>query len=647
MYLKLRYIHSNDIPVQLKSPEYFLNQKDNRFLNQTEEVAFANLGDIKKINFLVGANNSGKSRFLRSIFNTEYPNLEVFEKKAVSDIVKDLTSNKISNNYKKDTPEKIHANFIYQNIYQDVLNKLNFIDNNNIVYNLVVNYSSNISFFTKAMEVISKRNTSNDTIELDHLLEKFLTELKLLDSELKLWHAHRCKNKIYIPPLRSLFKCEDLSEISLSNLALQHLDLKTSSSDEIYVGLTLYERIKKLKFSRNSESVKQFENFLAKNFFNASKIELIPDEEKSKLLLLKIDNQDHRGLNEIGDGIQAIILLLYPIFTATNNSWFFIEEPETHMHPGFQRIFLETIMNDKHIQEKDLKFFFTSHSNHFLDISIQNDDISIFQFKKIEEGRHLITSNVKPSRTVLDVLGVNTSSVFLANTSLWVEGPTDRKYLSKFLKLYCESKKINFLKEDIDFAFFEYGGSLITHYLFDNVNITEDESVVREKIKSFALSSKIYLLSDSDNASAEEEKAKRRNFLEEISSKEESNFKYQNTVVKEIENLLPADTLKSFMYTLLKNKEDGEILKMVNFNQEDYKEDGIGHFLKGQFKIASINEDSIFKFYVKSASGTLETTYKNKLCRHFIESTVTYEKLIENNPVLEKIIEDLYDFINK
>ena len=45
------------------------------------------------------------------------------------------------------------------------------------------------------------------------------------------------------------------------------------------------------------------------------------------------------------------------------------------------------------------------------------------------------------------------------------------------------------LKEDIDYAFFEYGGNLIEHYLFDD-KFEEDYSdgEVREKIKSFALS---------------------------------------------------------------------------------------------------------------------------------------------------------------
>ncbi|WP_299435441.1 hypothetical protein [uncultured Aquimarina sp.] len=61
----------------------------------------------------------------------------------------------------------------------------------------------------------------------------------------------------------------------------------------------------------------------------------------------------------------------------------------------------------------------------------------------------------------MDLLGVTSSSVLIANSSIWVEEPTDRKYISKWLNTYKESG----LKEDIDYVFFEYGGNLIAHYL--------------------------------------------------------------------------------------------------------------------------------------------------------------------------------------
>jgi len=102
--------------------------------------------------------------------------------------------------------------------------------------------------------------------------------------------------------------------------------------------------------------------------------------------------------------------------------------------------------------KQKLKVLFTTHSNNFLDLSLQADDVSIFQFQK-ECPEKFNIKNIKPNKEILDLLGVNNSSVLMANSSIWVEGPTDRKYISKFLKLFCEQNKTQHLKEDIDFAF--------------------------------------------------------------------------------------------------------------------------------------------------------------------------------------------------
>lgn len=645
MNLKLIFSDSSDIPNQLRLPNFLFNDEKNEFLNYENKFHFAYLENINRINFFVGANNSGKSRFLRGIYNTQLGSYEIYKNKSVSELINILKSRKPFEDNNLLTPNKITASNRVSEKYNVFLQKTGIIGSsgNEVARSILKNFLNHKNDFISEFE--------GEQIQDEEVLSEFkklttgvIKDIEFLFNELQFWETNNCNYKVYIPPLRSLLKSGELGDQSLSKLAVNHLKVNSNQVSEIFDGLGLYDKVNSLRNSKYSSDIKKFEKFLGKNFFNGSLVELIPDERETKLLLMKIDEEEHRSLSEIGDGIQAIILLLYPIYTAKNKSWFFIEEPETHMHPGLQRIFLETLINDEFLKEKQLKFFFTTHSNHFLDIGIQNYNTSIFQFNKIEEGRHLITSNIKPNKTVLDVLGVNTSSVFLANTSLWVEGPTDRKYLSKFLKLYCEAKDKTFLKEDIDFAFFEYGGSLITHYLFDEVYIDE-EKVIRDKIMSFALSNRIYLLADSDNATEEEKKGKRSRFLEKISSTKESNFKYQNTEVKEIENLLPADILKSFMNTLLKNKQDIENLKSIRFKNSEYETEGIGHFLMNQFKKVNLNQDSTYKFYVKSESGTLETTYKNKLCQHFVESEITYNQLIEDNPVLENIIIDLYSFI--
>jgi len=344
-------------------------------------------------------------------------------------------------------------------------------------------------------------------------------------------------------------------------------------------------------------------------------------------------------MHDLGDGVQQLILLMFPIFRAANNTWFFIEEPETHLHPGLQRIFIETLLNDEYLKGKNLKFFFTTHSNHFLDISINHDEISIFQFEKVSDEKFNIKSNVKPNKNVLDLLGVNSSSVFLANASIWVEGPTDRRYISKWLKLYCEHYEVNYLREDIDFAFFEYGGNLIKHYLFDGKEFEEefDGNQIREKINSFALSNKIYLLADNDNVNQGSAKQKRRESLEALSGK---NFYYQNTQYREIENLLPVKILNDFLLQLVNNP-DASKLDEINFSREDYYQIGLGEFITDLFSKSKIKGKSF-----KSKTGdTLSSPYKTKLCDFVVNSDYKYSDLIQDNDYLDKIITDLYNFI--
>ena len=48
---------------------------------------------------------------------------------------------------------------------------------------------------------------------------------------------------------------------------------------------------------------------------------------------------------------------------------------------------------------------------------------------------------------ILDLLGVNNSSVFLSNCTIWVEGISDKILISKYLNVYM-SQKNNKYKED-------------------------------------------------------------------------------------------------------------------------------------------------------------------------------------------------------
>ena len=600
------------------------------FENINEESDLNPLGPFKKVNLFVGSNNNGKSRFLRAIIKSNnlkqifISNSDTSFKQKIEDYKSfyDLLYRKISNyqgvsNFlhpiRKNIQDNIEIQTVNKNDFQEpILNKLLEI--------------------SEALERFVHINKGHKK-SLQEFIEK---TIGLIENSLFI-KKNLPDRKIYIPILRSLHESEYLREGKIKETVKKNYGVEK----DVFTGLEIHKRVHDLKTSgiENRKKIKKFETFLSKNFFSNKEVE-ITGNLQSNQLLFSISGEEY-PVHNLGDGIQSLILLLFPIYTAKENDWLFIEEPETNLHPGLQRVFLETLLNDNYLISKNLKFFFTTHSNHFLDTSIQSQDISIFQFKKDEDNSFFIKSNVKPDKEVLEILGVNTSSVFLANTSLWVEGPTDRKYISKFLKLYCNHKGFQPLKEDIDFAFFEYGGNLIEHYLFDEKEEFDDKEV-REKINTFALSSKIFLLADNDNATKGSKKDSRRISLKKLSD-ENHNFTYQNTVVTEIENLLPKKVVQDFMSELLKSESNIIKAKKGRFDREEYKNIGLGKFYETFFKNKKIPQKYCRAF--KSNSGTLKNDYKIKLASFVFDSEYTYLDLIEENKELETIIENLYNFI--
>ena len=600
--------------------------KNNYYLNNNPFFEHINnkgsLDNIQKVNFFVGPNNSGKSRFLRSLFKLEK---NFVSKGGVSpldyyrDLVKSpIIAQKVS--YSDGTGNDLKS------YWESNLNDLSLTEN---IDKHCSYLKTRRDFYEDKLDSVLKQGDRNPLVRIQSCID-LIDEILIYLEELKYHKANKSLRNVYIPVLRSLLSDGELNSRSFNKVVENKFGLK----ENVFTGLSIYDDVYYLHNSSKIIELDKFCNWLKINFYKDHDIRIIPDNQTNNVLL-QIDDK-LRPIYDLGDGVQHLILLMFPIYTAEKNSCFFIEEPENHLHPGLQKIFIETLLNDEYLKSKNLRYFFTTHSNHFLDLSIYSDDMSIFQFKKNQQGDFNIDSHVKPNRRLLELLGVSSSSVFLANTSIWVEGPTDRRYLSKWLKMYAKEKGLPFLREDIDFAFFEYGGNLIEHYLFDE-DFDEDfkESEVREKIKSFALSNKIYLLADNDNPEKGTAKYQRRVKLEGI---DVDNFKYKNTKYKEIENLLPLSILKDFMPELIKETVDVEI----EFNRVDYESIGLGEFFSNLFK-----ENNIASKKFKSNTGeTLNSNYKNKLCDFVVNnSTNSYQDLIKENEYLNELITELYNFI--
>jgi Predicted ATP-dependent endonuclease of the OLD family len=305
-------------------------------------------------------------------------------------------------------------------------------------------------------------------------------------------------------------------------------------------------------------------------------------------------------------------------------TFFFIEEPEMYLHPGLQRKILQF-----YDSLRQHTFFLTTHSNHFLDITIDFKNVSIFTFNKIlddsenDEKEPNFTFEAVDSgcQSSLELLGVRNSSVFLVNATIWVEGITDRWYLRKMLNSYMdyleEKGELELrLEEDTHYSFVEYGGANITHWSFLDY---EEKPIEVER-----LCGKAIVIIDGDGEKRERRKDDLQNALGE---------RLIPLPCREIENLLPYKILKE----VVKEYENNEDLSLPEFTYDAYKDEYLGTFIESKMLKNKFNRRGGYK----EESGTIRR--KTDFCER-ASRKIKYADLPESTQI---IIKNIYEFIYK
>lgn len=422
---------------------------------------------------------------------------------------------------------------------------------------------------------------------------------------------------------------------------------------QIFTGNRLYDTLKR---DRNGtpeviNRLRDFEKFLGTSFYEGRNVEIVAlDEafEAGQHISVRVQNETPRELHDLGDGINTLVILLYQLFMAEPGSWVFIEEPELNLHPGLQRVFLQTLIENEALQKRNLRIFFSTHSNHLLRMTLRDgtiaaNDISVFAFQQraTDKDRFLIRPLVSEHHDALALLGVQNASVLLAQCGIWVEGVTDRQYLRAYLNAYQDSDefkkaKLRVMREDTHFAFWEYAGSNLAHYLMSDIprkGTLEAEDYecgkkdVLAKIESSALCNRIFLLADRD-----EKKSKKHESLKTLAERR-SNLVYFVTPCIEIENLLSPAEISARLPTFLKGTNASVTFTSA---QADYKNIRMGAFLSQQFPSSCPGS------WV-AESGTLETNRKNRLCELAVKH-ISWGSMSTDAKVLAK---SLYGFIAK
>jgi len=179
-------------------------------------------------------------------------------------------------------------------------------------------------------------------------------------------------------------------------------------------------------------------------------------------------NKDSIALSKMGSGIKTILLVLLNLIVRpeiekqTPSSYVFaFEELENNLHPSLQRRLYNYINN--YSLKNSTYFFLTTHSNVVIDAFGSSENTQLIHVLNDGEKSTTITiSSYSETKNILNDLGIKASDILQSNGVIWVEGPSDRIYINKWINLLRPD-----LKEGLHYSIMFYGGRLLSNLSFD------------------------------------------------------------------------------------------------------------------------------------------------------------------------------------
>ncbi|PMJ92835.1 AAA family ATPase [Vibrio sp. 10N.261.55.A7] len=609
------------------------------------------LENLRPINLFIGPNNSGKSRLLRLIFTSNLNSIDsdtfsVWD--AIDSLLDDqldhlLKSNLVNNGFSSRLASKIR-----QDIYTNHTSETNYSHIHHLAESLANQNSTHVN------APLRTKYSKEFVAALFHTLENPLFDFLCQYSD-------RSFRKTYIPLLRGLRTLSD-TDVYLNRTRSDYFNVTNMMSkantganpdDEIsiFTGHSLYRDLTRALLGNHQlrQSVRDYETFLSQQFFENEEIALVPrlssdsDPETNSdnnVVYMKIGDKAERPIYDLGDGLQTVIMLTVQAFLNEEPTMFFIEEPEQNVHAGLQRAIIEAFrLRPQHM------YFMTTHSNHFIDMAQEFDDVSLQRVhQEVNDGKEVtVVESSEANMSILQSLGVRASSVLTANCSIWVEGVTDKLYLRTYLAKFIQeleltdkprADKLKRYQENLHYIFTEYQGSNITHWAF---NDDDDVDAGSTQTPAKKLSQNILLIADGDIRTS-------GNRVKKLEKALESNFYLLDW--KEIENYIPKEiivkTAEKRWETFNSDKNDYQIifpniLANANFEQKD---SGIGKILELYMKIKKDAEGkgtAKRKFY-EADNGSIKD--KVRFCETAIDIMTTdidWELTDKLNDMCEKI----------
>ncbi len=475
----------------------------------TKDLDYQGFNNIKPINVIIGKNNSGKSKLLE----------------ALEFIVKNNGDLPFSAQFQKVLKEEELKRIFPQNV-RSVHSYLSCVGND---WDDVGSY------------LVGKKI----------LLQQYGQKLQLIDINI---------NDFALPKTDIIKK---IQEKNYTNYLQKYTFLHLKSERDIKKEQIKHEEnINSFNIAKNADGIsaiiarmlndesgnnKGWQNFIEQAFLEKINEIVKPETNFTRIYTKISSNNEHEiyleeknkggiKLSDCGSGLKTIIatltlLHIAPYLMPNRNFIFALEELENNMHPSLERKLLVHI-DEYIVSHPDNYVFLTTHSNVSIDLFSSNPNAQIL--KVCNDGYSSTVETVSTDddkRKLLNDLGVKASDILQANSVIWVEGPSDRIYIKKWMELFSSDLKF---EEGLHYQFLFYGGALLSHY-----STTEQDPF----INLLKINKNSYIIMDSDKRTKQ---TPLKNRVKRIQNELKNQNNYWITKGREIENYLPDNVLSSY-----------------------------------------------------------------------------------------------------
>ncbi|WP_216830612.1 ATP-dependent nuclease [Alkalihalobacterium elongatum] len=538
------------------------------------------IDNLKRINLFIGPNNSGKSNLFKYLY--------YLKEKVLTNLTGDF--------FKYETYDALN-DFVYEIPKRDTWADMK----EDIICDILIEVEQEERWMKNEPTLHHEFNLLN--LQSYHNVEGSKVSFSLMyDSKTPLLERNTKKPKIYNPKSQGYTDIRagmpyltDTVEYWYKFLnsmvfidPIRHHSRETSELKESdYDGSNIVAKI--IHLHNDKDKATEFREYKTliegwlKELLGESDLEIDVTQNEVRFFINRGTYKICAYLDQLGTGVSQLFMILSFLYLYKDESLnVFMEEPESNLHPDALVQLLE-IIESKFPRHN---FFISTHSSSLIDQIDEEWSVHQVYRKNNSPSVFLSCESVIHKHGLLDDLGIRASQLLQSNLIIWVEGPSDRVYIKKWIQ------DLNLgpynLKEGKHYSFIMYGGSNLANYdilsledSIDMLHIGRYAVVVCDSDKNeqgSALKGRVKYISDK---------------IDEINQSREQSPTLKQTSLKlwitegrEIENYIPEELLISVLssedfvkkYIMVKDENTGnrrkeniyiQEAKGRNFNQFD------------------------------------------------------------------------------